>query len=718
MKRVLALVALFVCLLPSILFGQAFTNTPNVGFEIPAFGSNDWNIPLVYNFNLLDTLLKNGTGTGGGITWQGAWTNTTAYVTNNAVSYFGSSYVAIANSTGQLPTNTAYWSPLALQGTTGPSSTIAVGTVSTGSTASVTNVGTNTAAIFNFVFPNASQTYPSAGIAVSSGTAWGTSLTAPTSAIVGVSDTQTLTNKSISYSQITGGPSSPFSATPGIVYNTTALVSRNATAGDFPILNQNTTGNAATATFATTAGSASTATSATTAGNITGVAAVANGGTGAATASANTVFGNFTGGVAAPGFSAAPVFSAANLTNFPTLNQNTTGNAATATLAAGVSGTVAIVNGGTGANSAAAAQTALGIQTVANGGTGSATAPANSIFGNFTGSTAAPGYSAAPVFSAANLTGFPTFNQSTTGSAASLSAASALPNGTTATTQTGGDNTTKVATDAFVAAAVAAGGGFTYPPAGIPLSTGTGWSTSFTAPASALVGISDTQTLSNKSISAGQINSGQLTVAQGGTGAATAAANTVFGNFTSGTAAPGFTAAPTFSAANLTNFPTFNQNTTGNAATATTATTAGTISGIVAIANGGTGAATAPANSVFGNFGGSTAAPGYSSTPVFSAATLTNFPTLNQNTTGSAASITGCVAVITPGSICYWNGVTWTLFAGNTSGNNILSENSSGVPSWVANSGGTSVATANLVFSPITVVTGKVVLLNKLIVLD
>lgn len=48
---------------------------------------------------------------------------------------------------------------------------------------------------------------------------------------------------------------------------------------------------------------------------------------------------------------------------------------------------------------------------------------------------------------------------STSGSAASLSGASALPNGTTATTQTAGDSSTKIATTAFVATAVAAGGG-------------------------------------------------------------------------------------------------------------------------------------------------------------------------------------------------------------------------------------------------------------------
>jgi len=50
----------------------------------------------------------------------------------------------------------------------------------------------------------AGMTYPGAGIAVSTGAAWGTSLTAPTGTIVGTSDSQTLTNKTITGAAITG----------------------------------------------------------------------------------------------------------------------------------------------------------------------------------------------------------------------------------------------------------------------------------------------------------------------------------------------------------------------------------------------------------------------------------------------------------------------------------------------------------------------------------
>lgn len=53
----------------------------------------------------------------------------------------------------------------------------------------------------------------------------------------------------------------------------------------------------------------------------------------------------------------------------------------------------------------------------------------------------------------------PTLNQNTTGTAANLSGTPALPNGTTATTQSSSDNSTKLATTAYVDSAVGGGGG-------------------------------------------------------------------------------------------------------------------------------------------------------------------------------------------------------------------------------------------------------------------
>ena len=72
----------------------------------------------------------------------------------------------------------------------------------------------------------------------------------------------------------------------------------------------------------------------------------------------------------------APNGSAANLTNFPTLDQNTTGTAAN------VTGTVAIANGGTGATDAATARTNLVAQETLVSGTNIKTVGGQSLLGS------------------------------------------------------------------------------------------------------------------------------------------------------------------------------------------------------------------------------------------------------------------------------------------------------------------------------------------------
>lgn len=78
------------------------------------------------------------------------------YQTGDTVSYNGSSYIAISETTGNLPTNTTYWQVIANKGDTGDAATIAVGTVTTGaagSSATVANSGTSGAAVFDFAIP-------------------------------------------------------------------------------------------------------------------------------------------------------------------------------------------------------------------------------------------------------------------------------------------------------------------------------------------------------------------------------------------------------------------------------------------------------------------------------------------------------------------------------------------------------------------------------------
>jgi len=56
------------------------------------------------------------------ITWRGTYSASTSYVVNDAVYYNGGSYICIQNTTGNLPTNETYWNLMAAQGAPGEGS--------------------------------------------------------------------------------------------------------------------------------------------------------------------------------------------------------------------------------------------------------------------------------------------------------------------------------------------------------------------------------------------------------------------------------------------------------------------------------------------------------------------------------------------------------------------------------------------------------------------
>jgi hypothetical protein len=223
--------------------------------------------------------------------------------------------------------------------------------------------------------------YPSSGIAVSTGSAWSTSLTTPASALVGISDTQTLTNKSISGGEINSGTVLSTYLPSGILYSGGVLgtpSSGNASnLTNFPTLNQNTTGNAATATaLASTPSGCTTGQFATAiaasgnltcgvpggSGNVVGPVSSTGGylpqwnGTSGALLSAGLPVGT-TGNNTVVETSSGGLISAGIV---PTLNQSTSGNAATATYAtsAGSATTATMATSATTAGSATTAATA------------------------------------------------------------------------------------------------------------------------------------------------------------------------------------------------------------------------------------------------------------------------------------------------------------------------------------------------------------------------
>jgi hypothetical protein len=95
-----------------------------------------------------------------GLNYQGAWNAATGYALHDAVSFGGSSYIAVAANSGLNPANDAAaggpnWALLAQQGATGAPgpATVQIGSVTSGAVANVTNSGTENAAVLNFTLP-------------------------------------------------------------------------------------------------------------------------------------------------------------------------------------------------------------------------------------------------------------------------------------------------------------------------------------------------------------------------------------------------------------------------------------------------------------------------------------------------------------------------------------------------------------------------------------
>ena len=365
-----------------------------------------------------------------------------------------------------------------------------------------------------------------------------------------------------------------------------------------------------------------------------GTLALANGGTGATTAqlARNALAGGVNNGYYFRGDGTNVTFNAIQAADVPLLNQNTTGSAGTA---GSVTNSATFNNSGTGA---------------ASGSTynGSATVTIS--------------YNTIGAYAASNPSGF----TANTGTVTSVSGSG----GTTGLTLTGGAITGSGTLTLGGTLAVANGGtGATTATAAFDAlaptqSTNNGkyLTTNGTTTSWATIGAGGTVTSVTNPVVPSFLSSSiatntttpaitisysgtALPVANGGTGGTSAqlGINSLAGAVTSGQYLRGNGTNVVMSAIQAGDVPTLNQSTTGTAANVT---------GVVAVANGGSGVATLT-GILKGNgtsaFTAATAGTDYL-TPTGSAAGLTSFPTFNQNTTGTAANVTGVVAVANGGT--------------------------------------------------------------------
>lgn len=185
----------------------------DIGSSVQAYDSNLTSFVGAFTLPTVDgtngqALVTNGSGTlsfttiTGGVTSVDMSVPTGFAISGNPVTSSGTLALTFASgyslptTTKQGQWDTAYsWGNHASAGyltTAVTSATAGTGMSVSASTGAVTFTNT------------APMTYPGAGIAVSTGSAWGTSLTAPTGTIVGTSDSQTLTNKTLTDPVIVG----------------------------------------------------------------------------------------------------------------------------------------------------------------------------------------------------------------------------------------------------------------------------------------------------------------------------------------------------------------------------------------------------------------------------------------------------------------------------------------------------------------------------------
>lgn len=393
----------------------------------------------------------------GGLVPRGAYDAGTAYAEGDSVSYLGASYVALGATTGNLPTNTTYWQLLAAKGATG-------NTGSTGAAGVVQSVvaGTNV---------TVDSTDPANPVVSSTGGGGGGSGTVTAVSVVGAnglagtvanSTTTPAITLSTSITGVLKGNGTAISAaaagsdytTPSSTETFTNKTSTGLKADGF----QDTNGNKVVEIDAITAS---------TGVNFfiqkaaaTGQAVVLQ-----ASGSDTDVYLNFVtqgaGKVRANGVNMVDLSSVQALTHkdltdatntFPTLNQNTTGNAATATKLQTARNINSVAFDGTAAITVTAAAGTLTGSSLASGVTGSSLTSVgtlanltvtNPITGSVTGN-------AATVTTNANLTG----DVTSSGNAATIKTNVGLAGSPTTTTQTPADNSTKVATTAYVDNAV------------------------------------------------------------------------------------------------------------------------------------------------------------------------------------------------------------------------------------------------------------------------